>query len=108
MNNYERAAEAVLLAALAVGATAFANAGAKAVAGVFENGDGAEEDAGEYGDGEGEEEDGGVDADFVDAWNAGGAMATRTRKAAKANAKPIALPSRPRMKLSRKRSPAMR
>ncbi len=56
LHDDENAARAVLFAASAVGAAAFANAGAEAHACVFENGDAAEEHAGENGNGEREEQ----------------------------------------------------
>ena len=71
LNDDKDAADAVLFAASAVGAAAFADASAEADSGVLENGDRAEEHARENGDSEGEEQDGRVDADFVDARNAG-------------------------------------
>ncbi len=72
LHDDENAASAMLLAALAIGAAALADAGAETHARVFKNGNGAEKDAGENGDGESEEEDSAVDADFVDARDAGG------------------------------------
>src|SRR5580698_1077292 len=47
LHNHKSAARAVLFATAAVGAAAFANAGAEADAGVLENRNAAEEDAGE-------------------------------------------------------------
>ena len=55
LNDDQHAAQAVLLAALAIGTATFANAGAEADSGVFENGNGAEERAGEDRNGKGEE-----------------------------------------------------
>ena len=54
LHDDENAAGAVLFAATAIGAAAFANASAKSNASIFENGDAAEEDAGENGDGKSE------------------------------------------------------
>src|SRR5207249_3786023 len=47
LNDDEDTADAVLFSALAESAAAFTDAGAKADAGVFENGNGSEEKAGE-------------------------------------------------------------
>ena len=56
---------------MAIRAPALTNAGAEANARVLEDRNGSEEDAGENGDGESKEEGKAVDADFVDARDAG-------------------------------------
>src|SRR5882762_8974656 len=72
LHDDQDAARAMLLAALAQGATTFADAGAQAHACIFEDGDGAEEHAGEERDPQREEQYRGIDAYFMDSGEAGG------------------------------------
>ena len=68
----ERLACAMAFAALAERAATFAQAAVQARAGIFEDGDGADEQAGEERETKREEQHGKIDADFVDAGQAGG------------------------------------
>ena len=72
LDDDESFAGAVALAALRECAAAFAQAARGFYAGIFEDGNCADEHAGEKGQSEGEEQHGNVDADFMNAGQAGG------------------------------------
>jgi hypothetical protein len=72
LHDDKDAADTMLFAGGAVGAATLADAGAEVNAGVFEDGNATKEQADENGQEKGEEESRAVNADFVEAWNAGG------------------------------------
>src|SRR5206468_2964600 len=70
------------------GTAAFTDAGAKADAGVFENGNGAEEKAGEQSDGDSEQQNICIDADFSESRNATGSKSDERAEGDPGEAKP--------------------
>ena len=108
LHNHQGLARAVPLAALAQCAASFAKSAGRSCTGKLRNWDGSDEQARKQREARGEKEDGNIDADLVDARQAGRRHRHQYAQSAKGQSQSNARARMPRTTLSNSRSAAIR